>query len=124
MNAEDEDVEQVLLVKGDHVDVNNANADVVNDVNVEMNEDNPEQILLTVVTKDVDVEHVLLMNVDRVDVNTGTEENADGDTETLDNADVNNGNEAGNANKTKVRSIEALVCGLRRAREQELLQTS
>ena len=69
-------VEQVLLVNGDHVDVNNAN-----------------------------VEQVLLVDVVGVEVNTETGENAnrDGDTETLENADVNNGNKAGNANKTKVR---------------------
>jgi hypothetical protein len=64
--TEDVAVEQVLLVNGEEVDVNNANADVVNDVNVDVNEDNPEQILLTVVTEDVDVEQVLLVNVDRV----------------------------------------------------------
>ena len=92
---EDMAMEQVLLVNGDHVDVNNAN-----------------------------VEQVLLMDMDGVDVNTETGENAnrDRDTETLENADVNNGNKAGNVNKTKVRSIEALVCELRRAREQELLR--
>ena len=77
--TEDVAVEQVLLVNGDHVDVNNANADVVNDVNVDVNEDNPEQILLTVVTEVVDVEQVLLENVDHVDVNTETVENADVD---------------------------------------------
>jgi hypothetical protein len=93
--TEDLTVERVLLSNGDHVDVNNAN-----------------------------VEQVLLVDMDGVEVNTETGENAKrgGDTETLENADVNNGNKAGNANKTKVHSIEALVCSLRRAREQELLQ--
>ena len=62
------------------------------------------------------------MDVDGVEVNTETGENANRDTETLENVDVNNGNKAGNANKTKVRSIEDLVCDLRRAREQELLR--
>jgi hypothetical protein len=52
-----------LLVNVDHVDVNNANMEVVN-------EENPEQILLTVVTEDVEQE--LLVNVDHVDVNAET----------------------------------------------------
>lgn len=81
--TEDMVVEQVLLVNGEHVNVNNAN-----------------------------VEQVLIVDGDCVDVNTETGENAnrDGDTETLENADVNNGNEAGNVDKTKVSSIEDLVC--------------
>jgi hypothetical protein len=90
---------------------------VVNNVIVLMlivnmvNEDNSEQG-----DQDVDVEQVLLVNEDHVEVNNA---NAD-----VVNVDVNedNGNVAGNANRTKVRSIEALVCGLRLACEQELLQ--
>jgi hypothetical protein len=122
--TKDVDVEQALLLSVDHVDVINANTDVVSDVNLDVNKDNPEQVLLTVVTKDVDVEQALLVNMDRVDVNTETVENADGDvdTETMENAEVNNGNVAGNANKTKVRSVEALMCELQRARDQELLR--
>jgi hypothetical protein len=113
-----EDVEQVLLV---NVNVNNADVVNENNINVDVSEDNPEQILLNVVTEDV--EQVLLLNLDHMDLNTETVENGDGDVdiETVENADVSNGNVAGNVNRTKVRSIEALVCGLRRAREQELL---
>ena len=64
------------------------------------------------------------MNVDHMDVNTETVENADGDvdTETVENVDVNNVSVNVNVNKTKVRSIEDIVCELRRAREQELLR--
>jgi hypothetical protein len=81
-----------------------------------VNEDKPEEALLSEVTKDVAVEQVLLVNgdhvdennatveqvllgdVDGVEVNTETGENAnrDGDTKTLENADENNGNKAGN----------------------------
>jgi hypothetical protein len=127
--------EQVLLsqevVNVDHVDVdvNDVNVDV-NNVNVDVNnidEKNPDKVLLADVNaEDVDMEQVLLVNVDHVvvDENTETVENADVDvnTETVENADVNNGNVTVNVNRTKVRSIEALVCELRRAREQELLR--
>jgi hypothetical protein len=90
--------QEVLLVNVNHVDVDvNVNAEALDVNNVNENVKNPKQGLL------VNLDHV------DVDVNIETEENVDVD------ANVN-------VNRTKVRSIEAVVCELQRAREQELLR--
>ena len=92
--------------------VNNVNVDNMdvrvnvgtNNMNKNVNLDNPEQALLSQV---VVVNNV---NGDHVDVNN----------ENVENVDVNNMNV--NVTKTTVRSIEAIECELQRAREREVTE--
>jgi hypothetical protein len=114
-----------------NVDVNNMNVDVndvdVNNANENMN--NSKQVLLSQEVLLVNVNHLdVNMNAEAVDVNNVNENtnvnnleqglfvNVDHvNTETKEKVDVN-------VNRTKGRSLEAVVCELRHAREQELLR--